>query len=283
MTDISVTPITESIGADVVGVDLASLTDADFEAIHAAWLAHLVLRFRDQPLDDGQLQAFSARFGRLEEMPLGLMPESRRRKIPNRYVTIISNIEVDGKPIGGLGNAEATWHSDMTYVENPPPASVLLGVEVPDAGGDTWFCSQYGSYDALPDALRRRVEPLRIKHNAAHTSVGSLRPGYEPFADPREAPGAVHPIVSTHPETGRKCLYLGRREWAYVEGLSLADSEALLDELWQYVALPEHTWCQRWRVADVVIWDNRCVMHRRSAFDADARRLMKRCQVLAPA
>ncbi|MCZ6680042.1 MAG: TauD/TfdA family dioxygenase, partial [Candidatus Poribacteria bacterium] len=193
----------------------------------------------------------------------------------------LSNIIVDGKPIGGLGNAEAAWHSDMTYVENTPPASVLLGVEIPEHGGDTYFADQNAAHEAIPDQLRHRVEDLTIKHDAAHTSVGRLRPGFEAFEDPREAPGAVHPIVRTHDETGKHALYLGRREWAYVPGLSLEDSEALLDELWSYAALEENVWQQQWQPDDLIIWDNRRVLHRRDDFDQNARRLMKRCQVLS--
>jgi taurine dioxygenase len=188
---------------------------------------------------------------------------------------------VNGKPIGGLGNAEANWHSDMTYVDNPPPASVLLGVEIPDQGGDTYFADQQAALRALPATLRERVAGLTIKHDAAHTSVGDLRPGFDAFDDPRVAPGATHPIILTHPETGRQVLYLGRREWACIPDMSLDDSEGLLDELWCYAALPEHVWRQVWQPNDLIIWDNRRVLHRRDGFDNSARRLMKRCQVLS--
>jgi taurine dioxygenase len=209
------------------------------------------------------------------------MSEAERQKLQDRYVTVISNIKKNGKPIGGLGNSEAAWHSDMTYVENPPPASVLLGVEIPSQGGDTFFASQYAAYDAVPDNLRDRVADLAIKHDAAHNSVGGLRYGFDSFEDPRQAPGASHPILKTHEETGRPCLYLGRREFAHVPGLSLEQSESLLDELWAYAALPENVWRQHWQAGDVVVWDNRAVLHRRDGFPADARRMMRRCQVLA--
>jgi len=211
------------------------------------------------------------------------MSAAQKAKIKNRYVTQLSNILVNGKPIGGLGNSEASWHSDMTYVEVPPPASVLLGVEIPENGGDTYFASQYAAYEALPPELKERAERLTIKHDAAHTSVGSLRPGFEPFDDPRDAPGAIHPIVQIHEETHRKVLYLGRREWAYIPGLELEESELVLDELWSYAALPANVWRQRWQPGDVIIWDNRSVLHRRDDFPAESRRLMKRCQVLARA
>ncbi|MCZ6853398.1 MAG: TauD/TfdA family dioxygenase [Gammaproteobacteria bacterium] len=276
-----ITPINPTFVADVNGVDLRNLTEDEFTRIYQAWLEFGVLRLRKQPLNEDELQVFSARFGPLEEIPMGRLPEAARKKIKNRYVTQLSNIIVDGKPIGGLGNSEAAWHSDMTYVENTPPASVLLGIEIPEQGGDTYFADQNAAHEAIPDELRHRVKDFTIKHDAAHTSVGSLRPGFEPFEDPREAPGAVHPIVMTHDETGKHALYLGRREWAYIPGLSLEDSEALLDELWSYAALEENVWRQQWQPDDLIIWDNRRVLHRRDDFDQNARRLMKRCQVLS--
>lgn len=191
------------------------------------------------------------------------MPESERAKIKSHYVTQLSNIIENGKPIGGLGNSEASWHSDMTYVEVPPPASILLGIEIPDKGGDTYFADQNAALTVMPEDLVYRLQSLSIKHDATHTSIGRLRPGFEPFDDPRDAPGAVHPAVTTHPETGNQALYLGRREWAFIPGLELADSEALLDEIWSYAAQSENVWQQQWQPYDVIIWDNRRVLHRR--------------------
>lgn len=278
---IEIRPVKNGFVADIAGVEVADISAEAFEKIYAAWLEYGVLRLRNQHIDEGQLQAFSAMFGPLEEVPLGRMSETAKAKLKNRYVTQLSNIVVDGKPIGGLGNAEASWHSDMTYIDTPPPASILLGVEIPPVGGDTYFADQNAAFDALPEALRSRIAGLTIKHDASHTSVGTLRPGFEPFDDPRDAPGAAHPIVHTHEETGRRALYLGRREWAYVPGLDLEESERLLDELWSYAALSENVWKQEWQPYDLIVWDNRRVLHRRDDFDAQSRRLMKRCQVLA--
>lgn len=276
-----VIPITGTFGADITGVRLGSMSDASFEDIYGAWLEYGVLRFRGQSLTKDDLQAFSHRFGPLEEMPLGRLSATQKAKIDNRYVTPISNIVVDGKPIGGLGDAEASWHSDMTYVESPPPASVLLGVEIPPVGGDTFFADQREALATLPDSLRARINDLTIKHDAAHDSVGLLRPGFEAFDDPRHAPGAEHAIILNHDETGDECLYLGRRDWAYIPGLSLEDSEALLDELWRY-AIPGHAVVeQNWLPGDVIVWDNRRCLHRRSSIDPSHRRLLWRCQVLA--
>ena len=276
----NVIPLTPNFVAEIQEVQLDRITDSEFERLYAAWLQYGVLRIRNQDLDDEQLQAFSQRFGPLEEAPFGRMPEAEKAKIKNRFVTTLSNIKVDGKPIGGLGNDEATWHSDMTYSETPPPASLLLGIEIPDQGGDTHFADQRAALAALPAALRQRIESLSVKHNAAHTSVGKLRPGFEAFDDPRDAPGAIHPMIKTHNETGKPALYLGRREWAYIPGMTVEESDDLLDALWTYVAIKEITWTQQWQPFDLIIWDNRCVMHRRDGFDQNSRRYMRRCQVL---
>jgi len=269
-------------GAEIEGVDLSEIREEEFEPIYRAWVERGVLRFRGQRLDDAQLEAFSARFGPLERIPLKLTPEQEKR-MPSLYVTPLSNITVDGRPIGGLGNAEASWHSDMTYLPVPPPASVLLGVEIPAEGGDTQFCCQHAALESMPSALRARIADVRIRHDASHTSIGELRPGFDEVTDPTKAPGATHPTIRRHEENGRDALYLGRRELAYVEGMSLEESEALLDELWRYATLPENTWTQEWRAGDVIIWDNRRMLHRRDAFPKHMRRMLRRCQVLAGA
>ena len=273
----------QSFVAEAMDVDLGRISDSEFQVLYKAWLEFGVLRIRGQSLNDGELQRFSNRFGPLEEIPYGKISEEEKQKIKNRYVTVISNIEVDGKPIGGLGNKEATWHSDMTYIEDPPPASILMSLEVPELGGDTHFSDQKAAYLSLPNELVSRIENLSIKHNAAHTSVGDLRRGFDPIKDPREAPGAVHPIVRTHDETQEKMLYLGRRELAYVVGFALEESEQLLNEVWRYAAMSENVWTQQWEIGDVIIWDNRRVLHRRDGFDQSQRRLMKRCQVMSSA
>ena len=270
-----------SFGADIVDVDLSSLGDEEFSAIYAAWLDRAVLRIRGQRLDDDTLMDFSRRFGPLETAPYGRITKEELAKLANPYLATISNIVVNGRPIGGLGAAEAAWHTDMSYIEHPPTASILYAVEVPEEGGATHFCNMIGALQSLPPELARRARAARLKHDAAHDSIGKLRTGHHDVDDPRDAPGAHHPMVSRHPETGIDALYLGRRQDAYVEGLALAESEALLDAVWRYVALDDDAWTQHWRVGDVVVWDNRSVMHRRAAFDPAARRLMRRAQVRA--
>ncbi len=276
-----ISPICAEFGARISGMDLAKISDADFERIYATWLTYGVLCFSDKAIDKDTLQSFSQRFGPLEEMPVGRLTEAQRAKIDNIFVTTISNILKNGKPIGALGNKEVIWHSDMTYSPVPPPASVLLAVEVPETGGNTHYADQRAAYDRLPEKLKTQIQGLTIKHDAAHVSDGSLRRGYEPFDDPRDAPGAVHPIVRVHDETGDACLYLGRRDWAYIPGLSLSDSEALLDELWSYAIVEGHVFEHQWSPGDILVWDNRRCIHRRSSLDPSMRRLLYRCQVLA--
>lgn len=274
----TVTPTGAALGADVSGVDLSKDLDAaTAAALERAWMDHLVLRFRGQTLDDDQLMRFSARFGTLDRAPVQAKADTQQR--PNEWVTIISNVKVDGKPIGGLGSYESLWHTDMSYNEVPPMASALYAHEVPPSGGDTGFCNMYRAYETLPDDLRRRIDGRQCKHDSSRNSVGELRRGFTEVADPRDTPGALHPIARTHPVTQRKALFLGRRRNASIVGLSLADSEALLDALWAHASKPENCWYQQWRVGDLVMWDNRCTMHRRDAFDDSARRIMHRTQI----
>ncbi len=273
-------PLAERLGADVHDLDLSKpLSGPQVAELRELWTRRGVLRFRGQRLDDEQLMSFSRRFGELDQAPMGLATREQRARLKNPLVTSISNIVEGGRAIGGLGAGEAQWHCDMAYQPEPATGSVLYALEVPEAGGDTSFTHMRGAYQALPAALKRRIAGLMLKHDASHTSVGGLRPGYDEQPDPRDAPGAVHPLVVIHPETRQEVLLLGRRQLAYLPGLSLEDSEALLDELWSHVARPESTWTQVWRAGDVLMWDNRSVMHHRDAFDPTGRRLMRRTQL----
>jgi taurine dioxygenase len=274
---IEVIPTGRALGAEVRGIDLRELGEAAFARLMQAWHQHSVVLIRDQSLSDQELIAFSRRLGDLDWAP---MQETGRRFVeglPEIY--IVSNVKVNGEPIGSLGDGEAVWHTDMSYLDVPPKASILYSLEVPPVGGNTSFCTMYGIYEALPQGLKDRVAGLKIKHDGTYNSGGYLRQGVTPTDDPITSPGAVHPLVCTHPDTGRRMLYLGRRRNAYLVGLTLADSEALLDELWSFVDRPEFAWEHVWRVGDLVLWDNRCTMHRRDPFDPGARRIMHRTQI----
>lgn len=284
---VAVRSLGSALGAEISGIDLArDLDDAVFTQIEKAWHDHLVLRVRGQTLTDLELMGFSARFGALDKVPVrakgvlaqddpatGVAPEARD------YVTIISNVKVNGQAIGGLGNYESVWHTDMSYNPVPPMASALYALEVPPSGGDTGFSNMYLAYETLSDALRRQIAGLHCIHDASRNSAGELRRGFEDNTDPRKTVGAKHPLVRTHPDTKRKALFLGRRRNAYIVGLPLDESERLLDTLWQHAAQPQFCWTQVWKPGDLIIWDNRCVMHRRDAFDGNARRVMHRTQM----
>jgi taurine dioxygenase len=274
---LEVIPTSAALGATVNGVNLRDLSEATFARILQAWHQHSVLLFRDQTLTDQDLIAFSRRLGDLDWAPV---QETGRRFVeglPEIY--IVSNVKVNGEPIGSLGDGEAVWHTDMSYLDMPPKASMLYALEIPPTGGNTSFCTMYGIYEALPQQLKDRITGLKIKHDGTYNSGGYVRQGVTPTDDPRQSPGAVHPLVCTHPANGRRMLYLGRRRNAYLAGLELAESEALLNELWSIVDRREFSWEHVWRVGDLVLWDNRCTMHRRDAFDPNSRRIMHRTQV----
>jgi taurine dioxygenase len=274
---IEVIPTGAALGAEVRGVDLKELDAAAFEELLEAWHQHSVLLIRGQALNDVELIAFSRRLGDLDWAPI---QENGRRFVEGMpEIYIVSNVKVNGEAIGSLGDGEAVWHTDMSYLDVPPKASMLYALEVPPSGGNTSFCTMYGVYEALPAALKERIANLKIKHDGTYNSGGYVRQGVTPTDDPRSSPGAVHPLVCAHPATGRRMLYLGRRRNAYLPGLELAQSEALLDELWRFVDRPEFAWEHVWRVGDLVLWDNRCTMHRRDAFDPNSRRIMHRTQV----
>jgi taurine dioxygenase len=272
-------PTGAALAAEVRGVDLHNVDDQTFTLIHQAWLNHLVLLFRGQILSDEDLIAFSRRFGELDWAPI---QENGRRFVEGHpEIYVVSNVIENGVAIGSLGAGEAVWHTDMSYLPTPPKASMLYALEVPPAGGNTWFCNMYRAWEEMPAALKRRVEGRRLKHDGTYNSGGYVREGVTPTDDPVISPGTYHPIGLRHPDTGRIALYLGRRRNAYIEELSREESEALLDELWAYVTRPELTWFNEWRVGDLVLWDNRCTMHRRDPFDSSARRVMHRTQIKA--
>lgn len=275
---ITVTPITRHIGADITGIDLTQpISAAQFAQIHDAWMQHQVLRFRGQNMTKEQLQSFSRLFGELDKAPINTSGKPWVEGFPD--MTVMSNIKVDGKSIGSLGYGEAVWHTDMSYNDITPSGALLYGIEVTKSGGETGFLNMYHAYETLPADLKAAIEGKSIKHDASRNSAGELRAGFKEVTDPRDAPGAVHPIVVRHPVTGRKALFLGRRPFGYVMGMSLEDSEALLNRLWAHASQEDLAWFQKWKVGDLLIWDNRCVMHKRTAFDPSERRLLYRTQI----
>ncbi|MEM7407387.1 MAG: TauD/TfdA family dioxygenase [Pseudomonadota bacterium] len=269
------------LGADVWGVDLESLTDGEFEDIYAAWLEHDgVLRLPGQFVPVEVMLDFAARFGVLDDAPITSKGHAKSFRPDLPKLAVISNIVEDGKPLGSLGSLESAWHTDMSYNDVPPKASILQGVELPRMGGATGYANMYTVLDTLPSDLRASLEGLTCKHDASRDSVGIVRRGFEEaYGDRSDVPGAVHPLVVKHPETGRDCLYLGRRALAHIPELSSQDSDQLLDLLWAHASQERFAWYQHWRQGDIVVWDNRCTMHRRDALDPSERRLLYRAQI----
>ncbi|HEY9605443.1 MAG TPA: TauD/TfdA family dioxygenase [Allocoleopsis sp.] len=275
---LSIRRVSPALGAEICDIDLAQpLSKATINAIEEAWYEHLILVFRNQHISDAELIAFSKNFGELDSPPIGTSHRYWVEGFPE--VLVVSNVIENGVPIGNLGAGEVDWHSDMSYEEVPPIGSLLYALEVPPTGGSTEFVNMYAAWESLTSDLQRRVEGLSIKHDGSVNAAGQLRLGQQPVTDVVTCPGPIHPVVRTHPKTGRKALYIGRRRNAYVCGLSVAESEQLLNELWSRSTQPELTWKHEWQVGDVVFWDNRCTMHRRDPFDPNARRLMHRTQL----
>lgn len=274
---LEVVPVSPAIGAEIRGVDLATLDDATFDAIHTAWLENNIILFRNQNINDAELASFSQRFGELDYSP----PNENGVMSPPSFaeILILSNVIENGIAIGSLGNQECIWHTDMNYNEKPAKGSILYALEVPNIGGNTGFLNTYLAYDALSAELRHRIEGLTIKHDSTTNSAGFRRVGSAEVVDIQTSPGVCHPIIRTHPETKRKTLYLGRRRYAYIPGLLLDESEALLDELWAHATQEKFFWHHQWQAGDVVVWDNRCAMHRRDDFPQNERRVMHRTQI----
>ena len=278
-----VTPHNGTVGATVSKIDLSQPLDAETVAeLRQTWLDHTVLVFHDQNLSDPELMAFARLFGELEFPPSKLLNYTKgsgqNDDIPPE-INVISNVIENGKPIGQLGNGEALWHTDSAFVERPPSASILHALELPPSGGNTSFMDMYSVFDALPKCIVSRLEGRQCKHDFSHTSDGALRHDFSKTADASQMPGPSHPIIRTHPETGRKALYLGRRLNAYIEGMTLGESEELLDEIWRVVVEADGVYEHVWSLGDVVMWNNRCTQHRREEFAPNQRRIMHRSQV----
>jgi len=278
MAKLKITKLADALGAEVSGVDIAKpLSQDDLQQILSAWKEHLVLRFRGQELTDPQLLDVSRNFGEID--PPG--PNSYGKPFLADFpdINVISNIKEGDQPIGGLGDGEAVWHADMTYIETPPKASFLHALEIPPTGGNTQWGNMYLAYAALPSHLKQAIKGRKAIHDATYNSAGMIRRGMKEVTNPMEAPGAQHPLVVIHPESGLPCLFLGRRRNSYIIGMELSESNQLLDELWAHIDNPEFTFTQIWQLHDLILWDNRCTLHRRDSFDPLARRLMHRTQI----
>ena len=270
--------ISTALGAEVTNIDLAKISRNEFQTLYEAWLEHCVLVVRQQSLTEKSLVDFSRLLGELEPPPAGEIRVAGDGGASSPEIWTISNVKVDGQPIGALGNLEADWHSDMSYRPDPPAASILYAREIPLTGANTYFSNMYTAWNELSDDLKTRVAPLQIHHDSAYTSVGTLRAGVIGAEDIAQH-GAVHPTTLLHPETGKPTLFLGRRLNAYFMKMEKNDSDKLLDEVWEHCCDQRFVYKHVWQLGDLVIWDNRCTLHRRDAFDDNERRVMWRTQI----
>ena len=256
--------------AEILGVDLsAAMSDGDFDAIKQIWLENKVAVFRDQNLSDNDLLRFTERFG-----PLFVHVRSQFNDKTRPGIMLISNIKENGRDLGELGNGDLAWHSDQSYSAEPVFATLMYAIEIPTKGGGTWFCDTARAYENLPEATKARIDGLKQNFSievTVETQHVALTEKQRQLKPP-----VTHPLVRTHPELGRKSLYLSPAHSIGLADLPADEGAALLAELEDWAGQPEFTYMHKWRVGDVVMWDNTSTMHRRDAFSADERRLLKR-------
>jgi taurine dioxygenase len=270
----SVRQLAPSFCGEVDGIDLAQLDGAAAAAVKAAWLAHKVLVFHGQRLDEDGLVAFAQRLGEVE------IHLRQTRMDGRREVMLVSNKTENGKPIGRLGNQELNWHMDQIFMAQPTAGTILYAVEVTPEGGDTWFCDLGAAYAALPPQLKTRIDGLRAVHSAA---TADRRVGIQLTEEQKkQAPEVIHPLVRTHPLAGGKALYFSMNHTDRIDGMSELDSLELLDELRRHATAPQFVYVHHWRVGDLVLWDNAATMHRRDPFPDRHARLMRRVGINFP-
>jgi len=271
---IQIHPLAGTLGAEISGINLAEpLADRCFSTVHQALLDHLVIFFRDQKVGPEQQIAFARRFGALHIHPY----------IPSLdgYPEVIAlRSKADGP--GDMAYQSNTWHTDLTYEAEPPMASILRAVEVPDAGGDTMWLNLYAAYESLSAPFREFVCGLTAVHNIVRSMPLD-------FTDRAEAPRQLermqettppveHPVVRTHPETGRKCLFVNRNFTSHIKGLERAESDAVIGYLLSHIEQPEFQCRFHWRPGSIAMWDNRCTQHY-ALVDYRSRRVMHRVTV----
>ena len=288
-------------GARVSGLDASNITDGQTNALMAAYRdAHGLLCFEfDELINADELHALTAVFGENEFAPGRITGYGRkakagepelsveeqvarlREKGVDPYLAFIGNLDPETlkrQSINAKFFSEWEWHSDMSYIPVPPTFSLLHARIIPDNGGDTGFCSQVLAAKALPPHLRQALIGREIKHDSTYGSSGILRPGMTVPESPVEALGSVHPALRRVPSTGEEALFLGRRTNGYVGGIPLDESEALLNEAWAHATQPEFCYRHEWRVGQVVVWDNRMLLHMRYPVDQTKDRFMWRTQ-----
>jgi len=272
---ITVTPTDATLGAVVTDVDLAQLDDATWEEVHAAFLKHGVLIFPGQNLDEGAQGAFALRFGNIEKL-------NPKQSTPTVQ---FSNQKPDGTtaqpsdPGYPLMRGNEGWHTDSTYMPLAAKAAMLMALVVPPEGGETEFADMRAAYDALSPEMQEKLEGLSAHHSLYHSQskAGYIHKtdhlyGFHDKGAPRR------PVIKTHPETGRKSIYTGRHAYGIV-GMAPEESEALLDALMEDACQPPRTYRHSWQVGDLVVWDNRCLMHRARPYDTSHPRVLRASRI----
>ena len=272
---LEVRSLSPALGAAIHGIDLRrDLSPATVQSLLAAWHAHLVLVFPGQELAEEDQIRVAEHFGEVQgrSRPESTRREAGRTKHPG--VMLVSNIRENGEPIGSLPDGEMQFHSDMCYTENPVKGTFLYAIEVPSAGGDTLFLNMYSAYDALPEDMKARLAGRKALNSYSHGYSGATFRG-----DNKRLPEDrhfTHPVVRTHPATGRKALYVNRLMTMEIEGLAEAESTALLNQLFDHIEQPQFIYAHKWRPGDLLLWDNRCTLHARTDFSDRERRLLRR-------
>jgi taurine dioxygenase len=261
------------LGAEIIGLDLRKkMAPADVQMVLQAWYDNQVVVFRDQDLTPQQLVDFTAQLG---EPGVPRMPSQTVRDIiPDLppEVMIVSNVRIDGKPLGLPHDGEMWFHSDMCYVEIPHIATMLYAVELPSSGGNTMFADMYAAYDKLRPEIRNRLDGKKALQ--VHDYKRTERPGRD--LDLTQVGNYAHPVFITHPETGKKAVYVNRVMTARIEDMETTESDALLEELFSVAEDRSIVYEHVWRPGDLVIWDNRCITHARTDFPGNERRLLRR-------
>lgn len=278
LQDIEIRPLDAALGAEVIGLDLSQpLSAEDFRRIHRAHLDHHVVVFRDQRITPAQQIAFSRRLGPLQ---IHVLHQFQLANHPE--ILIVSNVLRDGKPIG-LGDAGHFWHSDLSYKETPSLGSLLHAIELPAEGGDTLFANMHAAYDGLSAELKRKLDGLTAEHTyLARYAELQKRSPWRPNLSPEQiaqVKPVVHPVVRTHPETGRKALFVSEHFTTKIVGLPDDESRALLDELFAHSVRPEYVYRHQWREHDLVFWDNRSLLHLAAGTPDHLRRVMYRTTI----
>lgn len=277
--NIDVRPFAGALGAEVIGADLARYEDdAQFSCIEQALLAHSVLAIREQHITPEQHVAFSRRFG---ELDIHVLEQYLLPGYPE--VLLISNKQVDGKAIG-LQDAGNEWHTDISYRAQPALGSLLYALEIPPRGGDTLFASLYAAYDALAEGMKAHIAPLRAIHTYQQYHERSKRKalgtrGSMTAEQVARVPDVSHPLVRTHPRTGRKALYVSPGLTVGIEGMDAAEGQALLAQLNEHATQPAFVYRHQWRLHDVLFWDNRCAIHLATGYDRGYTRHMHRTTI----